>query len=1185
MVYNIKKSSGAPLVSIPDSSQDTTTTSLILPGRNSVSFGLSINQNFVDLLQNFANTSSPPSPQQGQIWYDSVNLNLKVYDGNKWIAVMSGFNGSAGVTSMRIGTNNTDVDLLISQYQIISVVSADRVEHGDCPDSVIFNDISYAFSARFPNGLFPGINLATDPAKVVSYVLNGVSTYANVLVNSRTVNINGAVYGSFRFNGSSDVNVTIRDSNVYVGNTNVTVAGTWSKVLVGDTGRVLAGNNLTSGDIVTALGYTPYNGANIDVNATPNTVVARDSNANFASNVIVAETVLANQFLGTASNAVVLANTRNIYVSGDLYGNVQFDGSSDVVLYSNLSVQPSLTAGSYNLVNVDAKGRVTRAAHNYEVPLGGVILYTGENAPAGYSICDGRISTDTVTGLSVTTPDLRTIWAAINVPNGISVKYIMRTYGATLTIPAGDPSVSPAITIKGTTITAPDIATTSVGSDLSGGPSIEAIAAGFSNINIGTVGQVSLNRGESYSNTTFMDTLYFNAIAFIMGLGDSNGIMFSKYDDWKNLESLTVQDVIDNLHQRALDNLPAFVGKYMLPLSLIKQQVINLSIPTNYPFSPLLQDQLVSSITSNFSHQLNIAGIAPTDEALFLCHYFGSASAFIALTKGNATVPVTETLHSSGYYTNFTSNLNNYNKVDLARIMAEILQIAKQEINHRLKVDQDTITCGQYVSSDGNTIVTTSAVNGYKIGNNNLTDQQGGYFPEYDSLSLTVSSDSSVNSPTVKGSAGTVTIALEDAGACALAGVLQTENTSDQSGQAQLVLNRLGATLTNKVDFGSKNGFDIATSLNAFTALSAAINGANNDAAASTIYSDLHVNRNALREALKIADPNSFKISLLQLFTLQDDNVNSYDDRRRLSDAQLDRIYQLRADIYRNGPDISAAQVAIGGALNSVPPSSDNIEGVVKPFGENTYGYVTSSVISGFFVSNTSDAAASSPAPSPEALLDRVRNHLLKDSDLYTVGTITYSTPGVYEFVVPPHRNSVSINGWGGGGGGGASSSTPGYEGGTTTVTIPGIGILTATGGGGGQPGYYRRGMGASGPGGNASGGSSNLPGSPGSGGWGNNYGGSAPYGGQGGGNSSTGVGGYTGNPGGAPGGGGSGGSGNDGSKYASFQAGGGGGSGGYVELAPTKISRGTTIVVNVAAGASGTGSTGGDGKVIISWN
>ena len=150
MVYNIKKSSGAPLVSIPDSSQDTTTTSLILPGRNSVSFGLSINQNFVDLLQNFANTSSPPSPQQGQIWYDSVNLNLKVYDGNKWIAVMSGFNGSAGVTSIRIGTNNTDVDLLISQYQIISVVSADRVEHGDCPDSVIFNDISYAFAARFP---------------------------------------------------------------------------------------------------------------------------------------------------------------------------------------------------------------------------------------------------------------------------------------------------------------------------------------------------------------------------------------------------------------------------------------------------------------------------------------------------------------------------------------------------------------------------------------------------------------------------------------------------------------------------------------------------------------------------------------------------------------------------------------------------------------------------------------------------------------------------------------------------------------------------------------------------------------------------------------------------------------------------------------------------------------------------
>jgi hypothetical protein len=63
-------------------------TSLSLVGRNTTSYGVAFNQNFLKLLENFANTSSPSNPVEGQLWYDSTagNEQLKVYDGTTWVA-------------------------------------------------------------------------------------------------------------------------------------------------------------------------------------------------------------------------------------------------------------------------------------------------------------------------------------------------------------------------------------------------------------------------------------------------------------------------------------------------------------------------------------------------------------------------------------------------------------------------------------------------------------------------------------------------------------------------------------------------------------------------------------------------------------------------------------------------------------------------------------------------------------------------------------------------------------------------------------------------------------------------------------------------------------------------------------------------------------------------------------------
>ena len=64
------------------------TTSLSLVGRNTTSYGVEFNQNFLKLLENFANSSSPANPVEGQLWYDSSigSEQLKVYDGTTWVA-------------------------------------------------------------------------------------------------------------------------------------------------------------------------------------------------------------------------------------------------------------------------------------------------------------------------------------------------------------------------------------------------------------------------------------------------------------------------------------------------------------------------------------------------------------------------------------------------------------------------------------------------------------------------------------------------------------------------------------------------------------------------------------------------------------------------------------------------------------------------------------------------------------------------------------------------------------------------------------------------------------------------------------------------------------------------------------------------------------------------------------------
>lgn len=67
-------------ITVDDNSRNTSDTSLTLIGRNEPSYGQSIAENFVHILENFANAVAPANPIEGQLWYDSATSRLLIND-------------------------------------------------------------------------------------------------------------------------------------------------------------------------------------------------------------------------------------------------------------------------------------------------------------------------------------------------------------------------------------------------------------------------------------------------------------------------------------------------------------------------------------------------------------------------------------------------------------------------------------------------------------------------------------------------------------------------------------------------------------------------------------------------------------------------------------------------------------------------------------------------------------------------------------------------------------------------------------------------------------------------------------------------------------------------------------------------------------------------------------------------
>ena len=360
MAYVINKFNGEQLVVLSDGTLDTTT-SLGLVGRNYVGYGETQNENFVFLLENFANDSPPSRPLVGQIWFSTTDNTAYSYDGVQWNPIGSASVSSTAPTNTNAGALwfKTPINQLFAytgtEWKLIGPESvtgfgSTKARSGTLDDStgnprpVIFletNDVIFAICtasaftininnpvAGFSNSLFIGINLSST-AKINGSVTGNAAT-ADQLSTARLIN-------GVPFTAAADITVTANTTNA-----------------------------LKKGDYIVG---SDFNGAvertwNVDASSANliGKIVARNAQGGFSAGTITAEfvgdltgnvtatsgistfnTVQATQFIGAqlsgnSASATRLATTRTI-------NGVGFDGSANITVTASAG---TLTGNSLN---------------------------------------------------------------------------------------------------------------------------------------------------------------------------------------------------------------------------------------------------------------------------------------------------------------------------------------------------------------------------------------------------------------------------------------------------------------------------------------------------------------------------------------------------------------------------------------------------------------------------------------------------------------------------------------------------------------------------------------------------------------------------------------------------------------------------------------------------------------------
>lgn len=458
MAYQINKTDGTIVATVADGQVDDLSTDLTLIGKNYSGFGEAFNENLVKILENFADSARPTHPIRGQLWFDTAESRLKVYNGAEFIPVSSATISGSQPLTLGIGDlwfNSTDKQLYFydgtntillgpaySQSQGISGLKVASVLDSLNQTRVITylynNGILLGIFAKdsftpkisipgFTGSIVPGFNAGT----IENFKFNVTSTNAEKLggVDATTYvrkDTSNQIQGQVRINTDLGLVVGLGgQGNFQVSSGNVKITNSASDkdiVFVGTRGnaeenafRIQAGDRVVSvyegqlssqvniGGSVTIAGDLRVEGTTVTIDAS--TLTIEDKNI-----ILAKQTGETPTDVNASTGGVIIQGaTSHIFLWADASGLSSTANSTEATAGGYNDQWPDLAPSAWN------SSEHINLASGKEFKINGIPVLTGNSLGLGITNIPGVTSFGTLSILNVGPSSINTLRLQNNV--------------------------------------------------------------------------------------------------------------------------------------------------------------------------------------------------------------------------------------------------------------------------------------------------------------------------------------------------------------------------------------------------------------------------------------------------------------------------------------------------------------------------------------------------------------------------------------------------------------------------------------------------------------------------------------------------------------------------------------------------------------------------------------------------
>ena len=399
MAYTINLTNGTILTTVADGTVNSTSSSLTLIGKNYAGYGDFLNENFVHMVENFADSNAPTNPLTGQLWWDSAgnlkvytgsvfrtigtmtssntaptssvtgsswwdtfNQQLNVYNGSAWVLVGPAFTSSTGQSGTIVGTIT---DSSAASHVAVNVYVENTLV------GIISKDSEYtpqSFISGFTS-VKPGFNLSTA---VTNNKFVGSATNADELGSVAAANYartdTGTTFNS-TVNVASGSGLTVGSSN----NFTISHTGALTKLT----------NNINNANIAIEANVAGVKTAAITIDGTyGSTIIANLSTSGASETSGYIRTTQGDAATSTTTGALRVVGgiglSGNVFTSANVY-------SGNVITTSNVT-----TAN----VNASNKIRATGGVNSTDATTGDIIV-SGGIGVGGKVYATGGFQSDT----------------------------------------------------------------------------------------------------------------------------------------------------------------------------------------------------------------------------------------------------------------------------------------------------------------------------------------------------------------------------------------------------------------------------------------------------------------------------------------------------------------------------------------------------------------------------------------------------------------------------------------------------------------------------------------------------------------------------------------------------------------------------------------------------------------------